>query len=217
MFAFSIFLVAADLVRSQFWGSLTYSFFCGGPKSCEVPILDSLIFFGPESCGVPVLESLTLILFGGPKSCEVPILDSLIFFGPESCGVPVLESLTLILFGGPKSCEVPILDSLIFFGSRILWGPSLGVPYPNSFWWPQIWCGSSFGLPYPYFSERVAVGGWIWCQNLLKTLLFTVFSSNRGSKTVIFDQKSFHHDATRLKNTDIYSDQCIPHHASFPQ
>ena len=50
-----------------------------------------------------------------------------------------------------------------------------------------------------FFSERVAVGGWIWCKNLLKTLVFTVFSSNKGSKTVILDQKSFYHDATRLK------------------
>ena len=48
-------------------------------------------------------------------------------------------------------------------------------------------------------SERDAVGGWIWSKNLLKTLVFTVFSSNRGPKTIILDQKSFHHDATRLK------------------
>lgn len=73
MFAFSIFLVAANLVRSQFWGSLTYSFWVV-PNLVRSQFWIPLFFFGPESCGVPVLESLTLILFGGPKSCEVQVL-----------------------------------------------------------------------------------------------------------------------------------------------
>ena len=61
-------------------------------------------------------------------------------------------------------------------GDRCLNRPKrFGPPKCSGFWegkWdPEI------------FSERV--------ENLLKTLVFTVFSSNEGSKTVILDQKSF--------------------------
>ena len=45
-------------------------------------------------------------------------------------------------------------------------------------------------------TERVAGGGVKLVQNLLKTLVFIEFSSN---KAVILDQKALHHDATRLK------------------
>ena len=119
---------------------------------------------------------------------------SFALFKPITLPIPILHQFWLSQTG-----TLIFTYRVIHSKRKVSWFCAPDVPLHFAFFLGVIFKFSHLAIDHPQKkTERVAVGGWICCKNLLKTLVFTVICSNKGSKTVILDQKSFHHDATRL-------------------